>query len=60
VDLLSSCSYSASFRARPPATAFIDENSDPAAAIMAFDQSYSFSGFGPDPQFFTGYTPPAS
>jgi Flp pilus assembly pilin Flp len=27
----------------------IDEMSDQAAAIMAFDQSYSFSGFGPLP-----------
>ena len=27
----------------------IDEMSDHAAAIMAFDQSYSFSGFGPIP-----------
>jgi Flp pilus assembly pilin Flp len=27
----------------------IDELSDQAAAILAFDQSYSFSGFGPIP-----------
>jgi hypothetical protein len=29
--------------------ALIDEMSDQAAAILAFDQSYSFSGFGPIP-----------
>jgi hypothetical protein len=27
----------------------LDEMSDQAAAIMAFDQSYSFTGFGPIP-----------
>lgn len=27
----------------------LDELSDQAAAILAFDQSYSFSGFGPIP-----------